>query len=447
VLSLARNSLARLSADVSGLVFGLIAGVLTARWLGPSGKGSLSALTFLGSLFLHACCVGLGDAAIVLVGQKRASLQEALSASVAVALVTATAGMAVFAAVCAVQFRSEWAAMSGAVLAASLSLPVGVLANISSRVLGAQERIVSTSAALFFTSGATTLGVWLFVSVLPLSVLGGVLAGLLGSAVGLAITASLLARDGLSFRPRWHGRYLAAALRYGSGVQLSHLLVLAASRVDLLLVYMLAGQEAAGHYSVALTLGGLPAMAPLALSHASFPRTANLDDREALALTARVFRCGMVAAVASGVGLAVVIPLLVPALFGPAYAPSVGPALILLAGGAVTGGQVLLCRATAARGRPALLSVSFGTSLAVMCALDFALIPAFGTYGAAAAAAAGPAAGLGVCLYAYATARSGALRLRDLVPTFADLALLAALPGRLVWGGRGRPSGPEPGVG
>src|SRR5215218_8856337 len=71
--SLAVNSVSRLTADVVGLVLAMVAAVVTARWLGPAGKGVLSTLTFLAGLFVVACTAGLGDAAVVEINSRRVS--------------------------------------------------------------------------------------------------------------------------------------------------------------------------------------------------------------------------------------------------------------------------------------------------------------------------------------------------------------------------------------
>jgi len=410
----------------------MIAGLITARWLGPSGKGIFSTLTFLSGLFMQACCLGLGDAAIVLIGQKKASIQEALSATLTVIFISVLVGMAGLWAVCALQFRSDWLPLRGAVLIAAVGLLVSVYAQVLSHLLNAQERIVSSSLVLLITSGFTTLGTWLFIAAVPLSILGGVLAGLLGSGIGLVVILVLLARTGLSLRPGWHPRYLAAAFRYGVKVQASSLLMAVAGRVDLLLVYWLAGQAAAGYYSVALTIGTLVMYVAWALSIASFPRLAYLDETEALALTAQICRCGLAATLVVGVPILLATPIVVPFLFGSVYRPAVQPAIILLGGGMIWSLQWLLCRARAARGQPELFFYSFGASLVIMCLLDYLLIPAWGITGAALAASVGPAAGLAICLLTYSHAGSQRLPISELRPTASDFRAVVALPLRLL---------------
>jgi O-antigen/teichoic acid export membrane protein len=436
VSSLAYNSLARFGADGAGLVFGLIAGTITARCLGPSGKGVLSALTFLSGLFMQLSCLGLGDAAIFLVGRRKVSSQEALSVTLTAICISAAIGIVALWLTCAVQFHADLPMIRLAVLASCVGLPITVCSNILSQILNSQERIVSTSVVLFVTSGLTTLATCFFVALVPFAVLGAVLAGLLGSTAGLMLVRLLLAQAGLSLRPRWNARYLVSALRYGAPIQASYLLVVMSARADTMLVYSLAGPAAAGHYSVALTFGALVSMLPFAISYASFPRLAHLEDPDALALTTRLFRCGIAAALLSGVAVLSAAPAAIPLLFGQAYVPAIHASMLLVPGGVFWSGQWLLCRASAARGDLGLIFRSFGVSLTVMCMLDYLLIPRFGILGAAAAATVGPALGLITCFVSYRRLEGHLFRLAGFLPTLRDCRFLAATWRRLIPSGQ-----------
>ena len=443
--SLIRNSLARLLADGSGLVCGMIAGIITARWLGPAGKGVFSTLTFLSGLLMQFCCVGLQEASTVMVGQKKATIQEALSATVPTISISALIGIIGLWLICAVQFKSDWSSVRFAVITACLSLPVAIFSNVLSGILISQNKVIHTSIILFITSGLTTLGLWLFIAILPLTVLGGVLAGLLSSTVGLIVIIALLIKGGLSLSPRWNLRYITPALRFGAVIQISYLLIMMSARVDLLLVYSMIGQAAAGYYSVALTLGMLVGLAPSALSIASFPRLAYLGNMEAHLLTIRICRIGLAAAALSGIAMLIAIPVMVPFLFGQIYYQAIEPSLILVLGGVIWSVQWLLCRASAAQGNPGLVFYSFGVSLLVMLLFDYALIPLLGIVGAAIAAMIGPAIGLAVCLILYCRKAGHALRLAEFLPCVNDFRFLAASVMRAVSNEKSRPvvSSPE----
>lgn len=433
--SLTRGSAARFFADASGLVFGLVSGVIAARGLGPEGKGLFSSLTLLTGIMLWVCSLGLGDAAIVMVGQGKATVQKALSVTVTAVLALSLAGMVLLWAASIVAFRNDWHEVRTAAALACFVLPLLVLGNNLGFLLSAQERVVAHSAVSGTTAVMTSVGLLLFVGLVPLSIAGGVLANGLGAGAGLVLAAWLLRRSGLSFRPRLDRQYLAVAVRYGVSVAVSYVVTIMFQRIDLLLTYALAGPGAAGQYSVALALSMLVALLPTAISAATFPRLAKMDQVEADQLTAQACRYGFAAALSAGLVLVATVPVAVPLLFGRAFAPSVGPTLILLAGGVLWSNQWLLCRAAAARGRPGLLLRSFVLGLSIMCGLDYVLIPRLGITGGALAAVAGPAAGLALCLVSYHRSRSWNVPLRSMVPRAGDFRafvvhFLALLPFR-----------------
>jgi O-antigen/teichoic acid export membrane protein len=439
--SLTRNTLSRLFADLTSLAVGLITGVVTARWLGPDGKGVLSSLTYLSVLIGQACCLGLQEASIVMIGQKRATRQEALSATVAATTVTTAVGVLILWGVCGFEFWSQWPEVRPALVASCALLAAGAFSNVLCGMVNSLEKIAATSAVLTLVACLSALGTWLLVVVVSWSVLGGILGAVIGSAAGVAVLVAVLRANGLSVRPRWDWAYLAAALPYGIGIQASYLLTIMSARMDLLVVYELAGPAAAGRYSVALTLGALVGMAPAAISIATFPRLAHLGEAEAMALVARTCRYGVWSSLSFAVVLAALAPVLIPLAFGQAFEEAVVPSLILFIGGVPWSLQWLLARSAAARGWPWLLASSFGLSLVVMLALDVVLIPPYGIIGAALASSVAPVCGLAVCVTWYHRRWGDAIRFLDLLPCLADLGPLVAIP-RSIFMGRVDPAGP-----
>jgi O-antigen/teichoic acid export membrane protein len=197
----------------------------------------------------------------------------------------------------------------------------------------------------------------------------------------------------------------------------SNLLVLLTARLDLILVFRFSGATEAGGYSVALTIGALVGSAPIAVSYASFPRLATLQDAPARLLTLQVFRIGIAAAISAAALLGAVSPFVIPLIFGRAYRPAIAPTLFLVPAGVLWSGQWLLCRASAARGVPRPLLVSFATSFLSMVALDLILIGPYGAVGAAVAATVSPALGLAVAVRYY---RADGWNLAGFVPRRQD---------------------------
>jgi O-antigen/teichoic acid export membrane protein len=316
--------------------------------------------------------------------------------------------------------------------AAAISVPLASAAVALGFLLEAEHGLVFTSTVKAAMGAATALTTWLLVIVVPLGATGGLLALGAGSAVGAVLLASRLIRLGFSLRPRVSFAYLRHALRLGVPVQLSSFLVAVSARLDILPVQAISGDEAAGLYSVALTMGLLAAYGAGSLSMASYPRLAGLREREVLDYTARLSRTAIGLGVSTALVMTALIPVALPFAFGGAFRPAVPPAILLVIGAILYGEQLVLCRSRAARGRPRLLVTSYGVSIVVMLSLDVWLIPRFHLSGAALASIASSAAGCTIALGDHRRNFQG-FRLRHfLVPTMTDAAEVVRALQRIV---------------
>jgi O-antigen/teichoic acid export membrane protein len=425
--SLRHGLIYRLGADAGVLALGLFAGVLTARWLGPDGKGVLAALSLLVAVFIQAACLGQGEAAVYLVGQRRFSSQAALSATVGVVILTTALAVLLFLGASAAQFSGAWQSIWIPVLLAGLWLAAAAFSNVLMWFLHLDERFGIGSAALLLSALIQATGTWVFVVVLDLSLSGAMLASILGWTASLAMAGTMLVRSGYSLAPSWRPDFLRSSLPYGAKVQGSALMMVLAGRVDLLIVFSLLGSAAAGHYSVALTLAGLVSMVPLALAQVTFPRIARSDSAGGLALVSQSCRYALATALLTAGVLGLLLPVLIPRLFGEPYRPSVGAAWLLLPAFVLASGQWILGRAAVARGEPGLLMKSYAGSVICMCAADLLLIPAFGIQGAAVGAFAGSVAGTAICLRAYLGRDPSHARFADFLPRPGDVVALVTI--------------------
>lgn len=421
--SLSRNATSRFVADVLALALGMASAVITARALGASGKGTFAALSYLLGLFVALASSGLGDSVIVLVGQKRASLRESTSSTISAVLLTGTLAGAAAYIVAHLQTRPETPDLSFAVAMTALLVPISALSGVLGTLVLARERFLLSSVMLVVISGITTATIFVCVVLADWGIRGAFIGVAAGNMAGLLGIAVPLHRMGLSLRPRWNAGYLKAAFRHGSVVQVSGLLMTLSGRVDLLIIYSLGGDAEAGQYSVALTIGQLVTYAAFAISLASYPRIAALTGSDAVPLLQQAARVSVVAGIAIAIPLATLTPFAIETLFGSEFRPAVRPAMVLIAGGVLFGLQWVLSRGATARGRPGVLLLSFATTLVVMIALDFILIPGHGVMGAAIASLVGPVLGIMVALLALRRAFSETFSLMAVVPRWADIRL------------------------
>jgi O-antigen/teichoic acid export membrane protein len=417
----------RFASDGSGVVFGTIASVVTARLLGPSGKGTLAALTFVTALVMQCCTLGLGDAAVVRIGQAKASAQEALSASLPVVALASVLGAAVVLAYSVLQLPVDDPDISSAVAVACVTVVIGSVAQLLVFLVYAHGRVAAVSVITIIMSATAALAVVLLCGVADLEVFGGMLAGLIPVMLGFVVATTMLARRRLTLRPRIVGSYLRPALSFGLRTQLANVLAYSSARVDLLFVYALASQHEAGIYSVALTLGTITGFVAIALSFASFPSMSAMAERDALELTATMARVAALLGIALAAMLAAASQTLIAVLLGSEYAGTLAPTIVLLFANVLWGVQWLLSRALAARGDAGLLVRCFSANLVTMALADLALIPLAGAVGASVGALIAALVGLAVCLRAYGRRGvSGA----SFVPRRADLQRVVGVAGQ-----------------
>ena len=419
--SLLRGSVLRFAVGSSGVVLGTISTVVTARALGPAGRGTLAALTFVMLVAGQCATLGLGDAAVVRIGQAKARAQDALSSSLLAVMFASLGGALVVLAYSMLQLPLDDVGVWAAVAVGCTTVPVVAVGQLLLFMVYANQRIDAMSALSLVMAMTATLGVVLFCAVLDLDILGGMLASLAAATSGFVLAGRMLRRAGLRLRPHGSRGYLRPALTYGMRAQLANVLAYSSARLDLLFVYALVGQAEAGIYSVALTLGMIAGFVAVSLSYASFPRMVGMAERDAMSLTAEMVRMAFILGAALAAFLAAVLSTLIAVLLGRQYDDVLVPGFLLLAANVLWGGQWLLSRSIASRGDPSLLLRSFSLNLVTMVAADAVLIPMGGAVGAAAGALLACAAGLLLCLKVY---KDRGVAVSAFVPGRADLLRL-----------------------
>jgi O-antigen/teichoic acid export membrane protein len=217
---------------------------------------------------------------------------------------------------------------------------------------------------------------------------------------------------------RWDGRLardqVAIGSRYHVGRVAFHFLL----TLDVLLLNALSTSAVVGIYTVAVTVLSLTRIPADALAQVVLPLQAGEDSGDADRVTARTLRLNLVVSTAVIGALAAAAPVLIPLVYGQAYAGSVLP-LLALAPGAVALTMIRLVEQHLVRlARPIGMTTIAACALAANVLLNLLLIPRWGAMGAALASSATyiPMAALEIAWFARSAGISG----RDLLPCPAD---------------------------
>jgi O-antigen/teichoic acid export membrane protein len=356
--------------------------VVTARTLGPSGRGALVLYLLLASFVALLCAIGTNTAARYLLLREdprdRVTLGDFLGLSAVLSLVAvlvATAASVVLLPIAGLHITAGTALLVGTF--AGLLLLGGQVTD----ALHAFGRHVAASwcatgpavAALLLTvvvAASSNASAQYFLGVLAVSVLGQVLLafGLLHSH-GPRVTRA----DG----PAW-GRLLRLGVP-GVGLALGQSLTF---RIDRYLVGVFLTPAAVGAYSVAATVPEILRLIPYSVSQIVFRQSA-VDPSYSWRRYPR-HRAAVVALVAGAAVVAgVSAPWVIPAVFGEEFRSAVAPLEILLVAELAISRFYMDSRCLTGVGlvRPAAVASVVG--LVVVVVADVVLIPTAGLNGAA----------------------------------------------------------------
>jgi antigen flippase len=368
-------------ANIAVQGLNVASGVLTARTLGPIGRGMLAGIIMWPQFLAYAMTLGIPVATVYSLRRRpEASRQIAgtsLLVSVVVGVVAALVGFAIIP-------YSLHAYAHPTIRLAQLWVVVTPL-----------ELLAVTLMAQVQAAGAFSFyNLYRFLS--PLSVLAILLVeNALGRLTfGSAAFAYLLAgTPAMIWIGAWaykHYRPSLTSLRSTTRLLLSYgvrawggdLMGTISNQVDRILVVGLLNPEAMGLYIVAQSAAGVLAVLPTAVVPITLPRSSNLDTEGILALTGSAVRATFYVMLAAALPLLLFGGILLNLVYGGKFieASVVLPFLVIEA--VADGLTSVLAQAFLASGFPGMVSMLQGCGLLTSIPLLYWMIPRFGLRGA-----------------------------------------------------------------
>ena len=426
--SLPASSRPFFTARVGALVAGLAGAILTARLLGPDGRGSLGLFVFTAALAAAVLGFGLPTGSFDVVSRRVLQPGRALQVAIAVALAGGALAAALGAVVLAITGVEQPFGVSPLVLVAGLAAGVG-------------GTLASQAAGLVLLAGGATVRAAVVQSLQPIlaaiafgvalgplhgGVAGAILAAagawLVAGLAGVSLAWSLTGRTGLATAVE-----VRALLSRGVHTLGSELANVLSYRIDTVLVAMIAGVAALGRYGV-----GVQLLEPLWLVASSLAMgllslaAADADEAAVARATGTAVRASVLVCVAGGLIASAIVALVGPAVLGPGFGSVPLVMLLLVPGTAALGASKVLAAAVIGRGGLAVGSVIATVVVVANVALNLVLVPLLGELGAALASSG--SYGLSTALWLIAWQRHGGrLRSRDLVPGWVDAVALVRL--------------------
>jgi O-antigen/teichoic acid export membrane protein len=325
----ARGTLTALLTRGTGVALSMVTAIVTARALGPEGKGILAFLSTSAALAARAGCFGLDGsfAHFYLVRGRR--LESCLGATAAIILVSGVAATAICELLVAVSPTMRSGAPPAYAVPFFAAMPAYFVMFVSTFVFFALGReawfgvfdvgyraamLGGLSVALLWLHGTVRAAVWIQIVV----------------AVAFGAAAAVAAGRAMRWRLVFEPAMVREMLRQGAPYYWYGLTRYALCYGGVLLAGLLLSVRDAGLFSVSLMLGEGMILFAGAVNLAFYPAVAVTTDRRRYTLTMGSRIAWLSVAMAILLGLAA--RPLVALVYGPAFAPSVLPFLLMLPG-------------------------------------------------------------------------------------------------------------------
>ena len=382
-MSLLGGFLQTMGTRVFCLAVTVAASVLTARLLGPEGKGILTVLGTLTATLAQFGNLGLTAANVHFAAQRPGERPQlaAVSLWVAVGMGALLAGLALAVSVWRPDLLSE--IPLSLLVVAVLSLPFLLASQLLQSLLLGMEAIPAFNLLDVFR---TVVGLAVLVVLAGLgwfTVAALVWTSSLLAVLGAAVTWGLI-RERSRMAWRFARGFLREMLGYGMVFFLNNLLAFLLLKSDYFLVNSLLGVREVGVYSVAVQIADLLLLVPATVATLLFPRLSAIADTAER--TRMCLQCARITAGAMAVGCALVGglgPWVVAWVWGAAFAPAWVSLVLLLPGVWILTLENVVVMHLAAERLPLAIPVLWLSGLLLNVGLNLWWIPRLGPAGAA----------------------------------------------------------------
>lgn len=374
-------------ASVAIQACGVGTGILSARLLGPQGRGELSAIVLWPSIIATVFSLGVVDSTAYFAGRTEADrTPSVLAASMAVLCALGCAAVATGLVAVPTVLAHYGDGVVQAALLYAFAYPLLTLLNQSpAAVLQGRGRLGWYNACRLSVPLVTLLMMVAFWIGGRSSVTTLAVASLLGNVLAIPLGLAGIAWQH-SMRWRIDAELLRSMIAYGLRVQIGTVASILNWQMDKMLISALLPATDLGLYVVAATYAGGMTFVSTSLALAAFPMLLHAQrSGSSEGILARISRLNVLVTVPAVGLLAGGAHWLVPAIFGSEFSASVSTSVILLAASVPLGCNIFLSSGFRALGLPLQSSKAdlVGLLMTVLCLP--VLLLGFGIVGAAVA--------------------------------------------------------------
>ena len=382
-MSFLKESFGVLSARIISICIAIVTGIITTRYLGPTGKGMLVLLSNIPSLIIAFGNLGIGNANLYFLGQKKYSIEKIVSNSITVSIFLGLTlyllGIMFF-----IIFKESLfhdIPFFYAFICFSI-IPFLLFQKYSQYIFLGKDLISVRNKLYVFPSIVKFFMVMVFIVILGYRVVGVLILDVITYSIGLFFTCYLL-RKITSIRLGFDRKLVVESVKFGIIPFAALLIINLNFKADIYMVKYYLDSKEVGLYSLGVSIAEMLWLVPEAISLVLFAKVSNIDKSKDKYFTSKVCRFSLNVSTIGTVILFFTADKLIPLMYGNDFVPSVMPLKILLPGIVMMNLYLILHADLTARGKALVTLKVFLLALVVNILLNIKMIPAYGINGAA----------------------------------------------------------------
>jgi O-antigen/teichoic acid export membrane protein len=357
-------------------------GVVTARLIGPEGRGLIASLTVAPDLALTFSQLGVRQSVAYFVGKKVHETAEIVPTLLGLVLISNFT--AIIACLIYYHFTGLTAQPWLLLTLALAPIPFSLLTNYASGVFLGKQMIVRFNRVNWIPMALNLALVIAIGWAANLGIIGIMIAAVAAAVVSSAYAIYLLSRV-VPLRIGFNRAIASKLTRLGMVYATALFMLTLNYRLPILLLQNLSSFSEVGVYAVGQALAFIIWEIPAVLSNLIFSRGVNSTDGNAFGDKVVVLaRVVILAGIAIAIACAIVGPMAIPLIYGKEFAGSATVLTILLPGTVAFMAFKILHMDIAGRGRPWVSMPVVVPCMILNVVFSTALIPKYGAYGAAA---------------------------------------------------------------
>ncbi len=373
-----------LTTNLAVLALSLVASILLARYLGPTGRGEVAAAMLWSALLVSLGSLGMLEAIVFFTAQPGYSTRAIFGSGLAICLVQS----AVLVPVGYVTMPLLLASQTPEVVRISqlflLVIPISLFTQYNRSILQGRMKIGSFNLIQLFMPAGYLLTTVALYALGRLTVRAVIVWQMYLNLAVMFVSLGLLFAHRIPVGFHIHAPLIQQMLRYGLQVHIGTVFGNANLRLDQVLMAAWVSPTQLGLYVVAVSAASVSGVLSRAVGVVATPAIARVvDAQERVSLIQSIFRNYWLAGFVLKLGFAIVLPWGVPLVYGAEYREAVLVAEVLLLASLFFDASYVLMSGTRALGAPWLASRTEIVASVVTVVFLLVLLPLVGIIGAA----------------------------------------------------------------